>query len=77
MAHAAQTLSTALPITEEQAMTLVKTGFTNLEGLRDAEMQDLVDILEVDEEKAREIYEAVHRESVSSLTMASPKRSRP
>ncbi len=65
VAHAAQTLSTALPITEEQAMTLVKTGFTNLEGLRDAEMQDLVDILEVDEEKAREIYEAVHREPVS------------
>ncbi len=65
VAHAAQTLSTALPITEEQAMTLVKTGFTNLEGLRDAEMQDLVDILEVDEVKAREIYEAVHREAVS------------
>jgi transcription termination factor NusA len=46
-------------------MTLVKTGFTNLEGLRDAEMQDLVDILGVEEEKAREIYEAVHREPVS------------
>jgi N utilization substance protein A len=65
VAHAAQTLATALPITEEQAMTLVKTGFTNLEGLRDAEMQDLVDILGVKEEKAREIYEAVHREPVS------------
>ena len=65
VAHAAQTLDTSLPITEEQAMTLVKTGFTNLEGLRDAEMQDLVDILGVDEEKAREIYEAVHREPVS------------
>ncbi|MEO7167640.1 MAG: transcription termination factor NusA [Chthoniobacterales bacterium] len=62
VAHAAQTLSTALPITEEQAMTLVKTGFTNLEGLRDAEMQDLVEILGVEEEKAREIYEAVHRD---------------
>ena len=62
VAHAAQTLSTALPITEEQAMTLVKTGFTNLEGLRDAELQDLVDILGVDEEKAREIHEAVHRD---------------
>ncbi len=65
VAHAAQTLSTALPITEEQAMTLVKTGFTNLEGLRDAEMQDLVDILGVEEEKAREIFDAVHRETVS------------
>ncbi len=65
VAHAAQTLSTSLPITEEQAMTLVKTGFTNLEGLRDAELQDLVDILGVEEEKAREIYEAVHRETVS------------
>jgi len=65
VAQAAQTFSTALPITEEQAMTLVKTGFTNLEGLRDAEVQDLVDILGVDEEKAREIYEAVHREAVS------------
>ena len=62
VAHAAQTLATALPITEDQAMTLVKTGFTNLEGLRDAEMQDLVDILGVEEEKAREIYEAVHRD---------------
>ncbi|MBA3831568.1 MAG: transcription termination/antitermination protein NusA [Chthoniobacterales bacterium] len=61
VAHAAQSLASALPITEEQAMTLVKTGFTNLEGLQDAEMQDLVDILSVDEEKAREIYEAVHR----------------
>jgi hypothetical protein len=28
-------------------------------------MSDLVDILGVDEEKAREIYEAVHRETVS------------
>ncbi|MGI8957633.1 MAG: transcription termination factor NusA [Chthoniobacterales bacterium] len=65
VAHAAQTLSTSLPISEEQAMTLVKTGFTNLEGLRDAEMQDLVDILGVDEEKAREIFDAVHREAVS------------
>ena len=65
VAHAAQTLATSLPITEEQAMTLVKTGFTNLEGLRDAEMSDLVDILGVEEEKAREIYEAVHRETVS------------
>ena len=65
VAHAAQTLATSLPITEDQAMTLVKTGFTNLEGLRDAEMQDLVDILGVEEEKAREIYEAVHREPVS------------
>src|SRR6476469_4037315 len=65
VAHAAQTLSTSLPITGEQAMTLVKTGFTNQEGLRDAEMSDLVDILGVDEEKAREIYEAVHRETVS------------
>ncbi len=61
VAHAAQLLSSALPITEDQAMTLVKTGFTNLEGLQDAEMSDLVDILSVDEEKAREIYEAVHR----------------
>ncbi|MGI8890431.1 MAG: transcription termination factor NusA [Chthoniobacterales bacterium] len=65
VAHAAQTLSTSLPISEEQAMTLVKTGFTNLEGLRDAELQDLVDILGVEEDKAREIYEAVHREPVS------------
>jgi N utilization substance protein A len=65
VAQAAQTLSTSLPITGEQAMTLVKTGFTNLEGLRDAEVQDLVDILGVEEEKAREIYEAVHREPVS------------
>jgi len=65
VAQAAQTLSSSLPITEEQAMTLVKTGFTNLEGLRDAEIQDLVDILGVEEEKAREIYEAVHREPVS------------
>jgi N utilization substance protein A len=63
VAHAAQVLSEALPITEEQAMTLVKTGFTSLEGLRDAEMSDLVDILEVDEEKAREIHEAVHRDT--------------
>ena len=30
------------------------------------ELQDLVDILGVEEEKAREIYEAVHREPVTS-----------
>ena len=37
VAQAAQSLGTALPITEEQALTLVKSGFTNLEGLRDAD----------------------------------------
>jgi DNA integrity scanning protein DisA with diadenylate cyclase activity len=42
----------------------VKSGFTNLEGLRDADVQDLVDILAVDEAKAREIYDAVHRQEV-------------
>jgi N utilization substance protein A len=66
VAHAAQLLAGALPITEEQAMTLVKTGFTSLEGLRDAEVQDLVDILEVEEEKAREIHEAVHRDAAAT-----------
>ncbi len=65
VAQAAQSLATSLPITGEQAMTLVKMGFTNLEGLRDAEMQDLVDVLGVEEDKARELYEAVHREPVS------------
>src|SRR5205814_1701062 len=59
VAQAAQALSGALPITEEQATTLVKSGFTNLEGLRDADVQDLVDILGIDEAKAREIHEAV------------------
>ena len=53
VAQAAQSLATALPITGDQAMTLVKTGFTNLEGLRDAEVQDLVDILSVDEGRKR------------------------
>ena len=62
MAQAAQTLAAALPITEEQAMTLVKSGFTNLEGLRDADVEDLVDILGVDEAKAQEIHEAIHQE---------------
>jgi N utilization substance protein A len=66
VAHAAQQLAEALPITEEQAITLVKTGFTSLEGLRDAEVQDLVDILAVDEEKAREIHEAVHRDAATT-----------
>src|SRR6266702_2881572 len=61
VAQAAQTLAGVLPVSEEQALTLVKSGFTNLEGLRDADVQDLVDILAVDETKAREIYEAVHR----------------
>src|ERR1700680_1805313 len=62
VAQAAQTLSAALPITEEQAVTLVKSGFTNLEGLRDADVQDFVDILSGDENKAREIHEAIPRE---------------
>jgi N utilization substance protein A len=64
VAQAAQTLAGELPVTEEQALTLVKSGFTNLEGLRDADVQDLVDILAVDETKAREIYEAVHRQEL-------------
>jgi transcription termination/antitermination protein NusA len=59
VAQAAQTLAGALPINQEQATTLVKSGFTNLEGLRDADVQDLVDILGVEEAKAREIHEAV------------------
>jgi hypothetical protein len=38
VAQAAQSLSSALPITDEQATTLVKAGFTNLDGLRDADV---------------------------------------
>jgi hypothetical protein len=34
-----------------------------LEGLRDAAVEDLVEILSVDEAKAREIHEAVHQET--------------
>ena len=63
VAQAAQALSAGLPITQEQALSLVKAGFTNLEGLRDAAVEDLVDILSVDEAKAREIHEAVHQET--------------
>jgi N utilization substance protein A len=62
VAQAAQSLATALPITQEQALTLVKSGFTNLEGLRDADVSDFVDILSVDEAKAQEIHAAVPRE---------------
>ena len=51
-------------------MTLVKSGFTNLEGLRDADVQDLVDILGVDEAKAREIHEAVHGTGNRTVIMA-------
>jgi N utilization substance protein A len=60
VAQAAQTLASALPISQEQAVALVKSGFTNLEGLRDADVKDFVDILAVDEAKAREIHESVH-----------------
>jgi N utilization substance protein A len=63
VAQAAQALSAALPITDEQALSLVKSGFTNLEGLRDAAVEDLVEILSVDEAKAKEIHEAVHQET--------------
>ena len=62
VAQAAQTLAAALPITREQALTLVKSGFTNLEGLRAADVQDFVDILAIDEGRAREIHEAIHRQ---------------
>src|SRR5437870_2886559 len=65
VAQAAQTLAKELPITEEQAVTLVKSGFTNLEGLHAADVQDLVDILSVDEAKAREIHDAVHKQDVT------------
>jgi N utilization substance protein A len=63
VAQAAQALGGALPISDEQALLLVKAGFTNLEGLRDAAVEDLVEILSVDEAKAREIHEAIHQES--------------
>ena len=63
--QAAHALATGLPITEEQAVTLVKSGFTNLEGLRDAGVEDLVEILSVDEAKAQEIHEAINREAVA------------
>jgi N utilization substance protein A len=61
VAQAAQTLAAALPVTQEQAVMLVKSGFTNLEGLRDADVSDLVGILSVDDGKAQEIYSAIHR----------------
>jgi len=64
--QAAQSLAGALPITPEQAIALVKAGFTNLEGLRDAAVEDLVEILAVDESKAQEIHAAVHQESAAS-----------
>src|SRR5256886_685200 len=57
VAQAAQTLAAGLPITQEQALSLVKSGFTNLEGLRDAAVEDLVEILSVDEAQGREIHE--------------------
>jgi N utilization substance protein A len=63
VAQAAQSLIGALPITQEQAVTLVKAGFTNLEGLKDADVSDFVDILGVDEAKAQEIHAAVPREA--------------
>jgi hypothetical protein len=36
-----------------------------LEGLRAADVQDFVDILAIDEVKAREIHEAIHRQNVA------------
>jgi N utilization substance protein A len=62
VAQAAQSMAGALPVSGEQATTLVKSGFTNLEGLRDADVKDLVDILGIDETKAQEIHDAVHRQ---------------
>ena len=47
----------------DEAISLVKSGFTNLEGLRDAAVEDLVEILSVDEAKAKEIHEAIHQET--------------
>jgi len=61
--QAAHTLAASLPITEEQAVMLVKAGFTNLEGLQDADISDFVDILAVEETKAQEIHAAVHQET--------------
>ncbi len=61
VAQAAQALSSGLPITDEQALSLVKAGFTNLEGLRDADVDDFVEILSVDEAKAKEIHDAIHQ----------------
>ncbi|MEP6823069.1 MAG: transcription termination/antitermination protein NusA, partial [Chthoniobacterales bacterium] len=64
--QAAKSLQSALPITDEQALTLVKSGFTNLEGLRDADVSDFVDILAVDEAKAQEIHAAVPRDEAAT-----------
>jgi N utilization substance protein A len=61
--QAAHTLAASLPITKEQAVMLVKAGFTNLEGLQDADVSDFVDILAVEETKAQEIHAAIHQET--------------
>ena len=65
VAQAAQTLAGALPITEEQAMTLVKSGFTNLEGLRDADVEDLVDISAWMKRRRRKFTRRVHQETAA------------
>ena len=51
---------------------LVKAGFTNLEGLRDADVSDFVDILAVDEAKAQEIHAAVHQETKHNGVRVNP-----
>src|SRR5436309_15433877 len=61
VAQAAQTLAGALPVSEEQALALVKSGFTNLEGLRDADVQDLVDTPAAAAPKPRDTYAPLPR----------------
>src|SRR5206468_1383739 len=73
VAQAAQALSAALPISDEQATTLVKSGFTNLEGLRDADVQDLVDVLGIDEAKAK-AAEKPARAAASAKEKVAPAR---
>jgi N utilization substance protein A len=63
VANAAQSLAAALPINQDQALALVKAGFTNIEGLRDADVSDLVDILGVEEGTAQQIHDAIPREA--------------
>ncbi len=75
VAQAAQSLAGALPITDEQALTLVKSGFTNLEGLRDADVSRTSSIFSAwTKQRRRKFTRRCHREVQPHNNMASPDR---
>jgi N utilization substance protein A len=70
VAQAAEGLAEALKLEQETALQLVRGGLANLEGIVDAEPEDIAEILGIEPEKAREIHDAAKQETERRMASA-------